>query len=285
MVGEHGRLRILRIGPGGIEFGIGIDEHEQVATAQDELVDRVLRILGKFLRMHEHEHVDVGIDRFDAGRVEVAHVEGLRELLLDRPRIAHLPRLRIEADAHRQARDKGDRRLLRRGQIMDQLGHVVFEEGFLFRLEERNDRLAVGRVGSGQAEEDGLAAGADRHRLQAVGRGPVLVFGERQRVDDLELDVAVRTRRHLLEQLAHARRIGAQLRQVLRALVGIEKIQVDRFVELGKDFLGARRQRVEVVLGEVDAGAAEQHVDDEHEGDEQDDHDDQGAAGESLAIG
>jgi len=39
-----------------------------------------------------------------------------------------------------------------------------------------------------------------------------------------------------------------------------------------------------VVLGQVDARSAEQHVDHEHEGNEQNDQDDQCAASESLAM-
>ena len=138
MISEHCRLRVFRIGTAGIKFGIGIDEDQQVSAAQDKLVDRVLRLIGKLLRMHEHEHADVRIDALDAAGIEITHIEGLRELLLDRPGVTHLPGCRIKADAHRQTRYESDHGLLRCGQVMDQLGHVVFEEGFLVCLEERN---------------------------------------------------------------------------------------------------------------------------------------------------
>ena len=75
------------------------------------------------------------------------------------------------------------------------------------------------------------------------------------------------------------------MRDVLTALVGVEQIQIDWFIELGQDFLGAARQGVQVVLGKIDARATEQHVDDQHETDEQHDQDDQCAAGKSLSIG
>ena len=74
---------------------------------------------------------------------------------------------------------------------MDQLRQVVFEELLALRLEEGDGLQIVGRVGRGEAEIDLLAALIERHALQAESDGAILDRRERQRVELLQLDLAV----------------------------------------------------------------------------------------------
>ena len=234
--------------------------------------------------MHRHQHIDVLVDRLQRGRIDRAHLEQLAPLLVDRPGLAHLPRCRIEPGRERQARKQADHRFLRRLQFMDQLGDVVFKERLLVRLQERNRCLAVGGVGSGEAEEHLVAGGRHRHRLQAEAGCTVLVLGKRQGIDHFEPELAARARSHFLQHLAHAGVVGAQLRQFLGALVRVEQVQADGFLDRAEDVVRPVRQRVEVVLREIGARAAEHHVDQQHHRDEQHGQHDQRRAGKGLAI-
>ena len=289
-VGHHRRLRVVRIGARIVALGERVDEDEQMAAAQNELVDRVLRIVGQVLRLHDNEDVDVLVDRLHRRGGERAHFEQLLELRLDRPGLAHLPGLRVETRAHRQSRDQADGGLLRHRQLVDHLGDVVFEERLLVRVRDRHDRLAVGRVRADDAEKQVGAALPPRQRLQAERRGAVLVFGERQRIDRLHAQLAARARGHLGEHLAHARRVVAQrggvgIRALGCGLVGEVQAQRDRLLDRAEDVLGSLRQGVEVVLGQVEARAAEQRVADQDHGDEQHRQDHECAEAQEFAIG
>ena len=218
--------------------------------------------------MHDDEHADVLVDRLQRRRIQLTHVERLRELLIDGPRIAHRTCLLIEALRDRQAGKQTDDGFLALAQIVDELRDVVFEKRFLVRLQERNDGFAVRRVGAGEAQKNLVALLTGRHRLQAVTRRAIFVFGERQRVDHFELDLPLRAPGHFFQQFAHARGVGAHLRDVLRALVGIEEIQMNRLVDVAEDVFRALRQGIQTALRQIEPRAAEQHVADEQHGHE-----------------
>ncbi len=78
---------------------------------------------------------------------------------------------------------------------------------------------AGGRVGRGEAEEQLLPAGA-LERLDAVCDRAVLILGERPRIDDLEDDVPVGSGDIGVEQGAHPRREGRELRRLLGQRAG-----------------------------------------------------------------
>lgn len=68
--------RIAGLGAGRVGLGHRVHEHQHVAAVQRELVDGVLRRGREALGMHQHEHVDVRVDRLD-GRLQRSHVEQL----------------------------------------------------------------------------------------------------------------------------------------------------------------------------------------------------------------
>ena len=86
---------------------------------------------------------------------------------------------------------------------------------------------------------------------------------------DGELELALRALRHLLQQLAHALRIGAQLRRLGARVLREEEVEVDRLLERADDALRAGRDRVQVALGQVDARAAQHERDEDRQSDEQ----------------
>ncbi len=275
---------IVRIISRRIGFGIRIDEHEQMAASHDELIDGVLHVIAEILRMHDDQDTDVLVDRFHGRGIELADLERLAQLLIDRPRLAHRTRLRIEALRDRQAADQSDDGFLRLIEFVDQLRDVVFEERFLLRVEKWNRRFAVGRIGAGETEEDLVAAAIGRNGGEPERGRAVFVLGERQRIDHFEIDLAAGAAGHLLEQFAHTRRVGADLRQILRAFVGIKVIQMNRLVDVREDVLRTLRQSIQMALREIDARAAEQNVADQQYRNEQHGKNGERAAGEKFLV-
>ena len=87
---------------------------------------------------------------------------------------------------------------------------------------------------AGEAEIDLLALLVERHALQPEGDGAVLDIGEGLRVVDFELDLAVRRRGVLVEQLAHALGIDAVGRDRVAEPGRVVEPQRDRLVDLGR---------------------------------------------------
>ena len=53
---------------GGVRLGIRVDENQRAPAAEHELVDGVASYRRQVLRMHNHQHVDVGVDALQLGR-------------------------------------------------------------------------------------------------------------------------------------------------------------------------------------------------------------------------
>ena len=202
--------------------------------------------------MHHHQHLGV-VRYLAAGLRHVLHVEEL----------AHLGDRLLLGDARHRAAgetdavDQRDHRLAAVAELGDEAGEVVFEERLAVWREHVDGGAAGGRVGGGEAEEQLLAAGA-LERLDAVGDGAVLVFRERPRVDDLEHDVAVRRGGVGVEHGAHAPREGGELRRLLGEPARQEQPKPQRLVEIAEQRAGALGQGIEMLLGQVDAVAAQE---------------------------
>ncbi len=246
---------------------IGVDEHHQLATAQDELIDGVQRRLGQVLRMHQPQHRDVVRDQVEIS-LEGLDVEQLTHLFQNHPRRRRLPRHHVEAAGHGQPGQHTDYRQLGLGQGLHQAAQLVLQVLLLIQSEERNHLGVVQRIGAGQAEVDGITTLLQRDALQAEFGGLVLVFGERFGVDDVQANLAVRLGLVGLEHLLHTLGVGAQRRQILGHLVRIEEVQVDRLVQLTEDLPGAVGDGVELLFGQIQAHAAQAHTGQQVEGDE-----------------
>ena len=59
---------------------MGIDEDQRLAALQHELVDREQGLRREVLRMHHHQHVDIGGNRVDVGAERLDLVELLQLL-------------------------------------------------------------------------------------------------------------------------------------------------------------------------------------------------------------
>ena len=94
---------------------------------------------------------------------------------------------------------------VRRRELVDHRGQVVFEILLAALIEERHDFVAVERVVADEPEIDALAF-LRRRAGQALRHGFVLGRREGRGIDLLEDDAAARERGIFLEQVAHARR-------------------------------------------------------------------------------
>ena len=253
-----------RVAGGPAGFAVRIDVDDRLAALEHELVDRVLHAVGEARRMHHHQRGDVLVDGIARER-EVAHLEALLQLLHHHPGRCRLRAHHVEAAVDLQPGYHADHRLLRRDQAREHLAELVLEELLALGLEERDHLVLAPGIAAGEPEIHLLAAGIERHRLQAELRGLVLGFGEGHRIDHLQPDAPVGAQRVLLEQLAHAPRVAAQRRHVARRLVGEEEVEIDRLLDAVDDLARARGNRVHAVLREVDAQPAEQQVVQRHE--------------------
>ena len=104
-----------------------------------------------------------------------------------------------------------------------------------------------------QQETADLTALADRYGL-------VFFLRERLRFNDGKFDIATRFRGILFQKIPYPVGVIHQLREVGHGLAGHVKIQAYRFVQAGDDVDGARRQREQLVLGQVEPDSGKQVV-------------------------
>ncbi len=187
--GRAGRVRLARLRR--LQFGVRVDEDQRLAALQHKLVDREQRLGCKVLRVHQHQHVDIGGNGVDVDAERLDLVE-LLQLVHDRHRLAR-PALHHgrHVALERQGADQPDDGLFRHREGVDQLGQIVFEKALPLRREKRDHLLVVGRIGRRQAEIDVLALAVERHRLQPERYGAVFDIGKGLRVIAFEADLAV----------------------------------------------------------------------------------------------
>ena len=164
-----------------VEVGVGIDEGDELAAAQHELVERVLGRLADVARVDEQQDVDVLVDRLRR-HGDRLHVEVALQLVGEHPGLGALARHRVEALAqHRQRahqrRSSGRSAMATRAMARDQ---VVLEQPLALRREHR-DRLLAVELAHREAEVE-LLAREQLLRLDAVELRRVLLLGVGLRV-------------------------------------------------------------------------------------------------------
>lgn len=233
--------------------------------------------------MQQHQDVDVFRDVLGIG-LELLQIELPTQLLDQHPRLGLALRADIEATVGRQAAQQAQGRALGVGQGLQQAADVVLEELFLVRR-EKLDRLGVVLlIGTGQAEVHGRPALPQRHGLQAELGGLVLFRGKRQRVDDVQADLAVGLALVDFEQFLDPLGIAAHWHQFLRAAVGKVEIQVERLFQLRENLPGASADGIELVLGQVEPDTGEQQPCHQVEGQEQQGNQQQAGSGIQHAF-
>ena len=161
---------------------------------------------------------------------------------------------------------------------MDQLGDVILEKFLAVRLEARDHRASIGRIGAGQTEIQRIPAAARVERLQTVLGRAVLVLGKRLRIDDAQTDLAAGAGRDLLEKFAHPGRVRQDERRLLGSRFARKiEIQIDRFLDFREHLAGAGTQRVQPVLGQIEAHARQPEIRQHHHAQKQDGQCDQSA--------
>ena len=96
---------------------------------------------------------------------------------------------------------------------MDQLDNVVLEECLFGRIEELDRGVAVSGVRAGETEIKLPARSTHRCAMHAEFRGTIFILGKWLRIDEVQVNLAVRAPRQFLQELAHATAVGLQHRQ------------------------------------------------------------------------
>ena len=236
--------------------------------------------------MDDHQDIDLLLDLIGVG-VDGLDLEQLLQLVdhLPRPSPAHPRQRRAGIAAHGKGRHQPDHRPLGVGEVVYQLGQVVFEEAFAGRREERDGFLIVGAVGPGEAEIDHLSGLIQGDALDAEGHRGVLGVRERRRVGDLEPDLAAGERRIFAEQVAHPGGIFGQPRQLLAETGREIEPERHRLVDLGEDRARPCGDGEQLVAGEVHARALEPRLGQDVDGDEQDEGDEEGCQAQNFRAG
>ena len=138
----------------------------------------------------------------------------------------------------------------------------------LCRIEERDRLVAVGGVGAGQAEVERTRRPHRRAAYAELGSS-ILILGGRLRIDLVQDQLAVGAVGELLQELTHPHAVGVQLRNLRRGLLREEEVEIDRLLDVGKDVVRAGRGRIEVVLRQIQAPAAQRVLEQDGEADEQ----------------
>ena len=145
------------------------------------------------------------------------------------------------------------------GEAVDQPRQFVFQEPFPVWIEYLDHFTVADAVGGGEPEVQRLPD-AEGDRLQAKLCGPVFLLGERQRVDDVQYQVAARRPLQFFQHFANPVGVVAQRCNVCGLGVGKEQVDVDRLDDGGEHVSRARRNGIEIVARQVDAQPGEQRV-------------------------
>ncbi len=187
--------------------------------------------------MHQHQHVDVIGNRLAVLR-QHPHLELLPQLVDDQPGGLH-------AQAHATGKTAVDRRAgedtddqpLGMGELVDELGQVVFEKAFPFRLEEGNG-LAVAIQLADQAEIEVFRTVAERNSLQAEADRVILGLGEGFGIDLLQAELVAGQGDIFVEQTGDPVGVGGQAGSLADRLPAQVELEGHRLVESGEDVAG-----------------------------------------------
>ena len=195
-----------------IEHRERIEKRDELAAAQHELINRVLRRVGDPFRMNQHQHLHL-VGDFVRGHLDRLHRVVVLHLRDECPRL--LPALphphhhrvrRLSVD--RQRAHHADHRLFRRRHARDGAGEIVFQQPLAVGR-EKSERLFLVEHRHAHAEIHALAVGR-RLAFDAVELCRILGVRIRLGIELLDFDVSVRRLPVFAEQVFHALRVAFQ---------------------------------------------------------------------------
>ena len=211
-VGRHIRhhVRVCRIRFCIVPFRQRVNKQHGMAAPEQELIYGKQRLLGEVLGMDDHQYVNVFIDDIGA-RADISYLEELLHDVEDSPPVRDSLRWVAEQG---QPGHHADNPLFRVGEVIDQLGDIVFQRIFPACLKKRDDGFIIRRVDSYQTQIGAIAGCIDGDPVQAAGYGLVFFFRKRLRFNDGQFDFAARFRGILFQQVAYPVGVIHQLREV-----------------------------------------------------------------------
>ncbi len=217
--------------------------------------------------MDDPQDVDIFRDLIDIGG-ERPDLEQLADGVDDRPARAFLIRYGAGA-ADRQRAYQADDFLLGIGEAIEQLRHVVLDDGLSFDGEKLHQLDIVGAVGPDEAEIAEVARFVIGNARQAEGHGAILRRREGRGIEQLQPDTPVREARVSLEQLLDPDEMLRVRRVALSHDLGEEQAQHDRLVDALYDLLRALGHREQLAFGQIELKRLQRHVGQDVDGKQQ----------------
>ena len=189
-----------------------VNQQDQLAAAEHELIHGILRRIRKPLRMRQNHHLDIVFNHLRIER-HIAQSEELPKAIHHRERLAHrglAHHHRARVAIQRQGRHHANHRASRVGKLINQARQIKFQKAFAVRLEEGDVAFVVEKIGTDQAKINLLTRLIHRHALQAESERAVFGFAEGLRVQYFKPQLPARDRDIFIQHCAHAFRIGAK---------------------------------------------------------------------------
>ena len=251
---------------------MGVKEGNQLATAQDELVNGKLRLVRNILRMNDHQHLHVVLNVLRA-HLDALNVEVLLQLINQRPGghalLAHLHHHGVgrRPAKNGQGTHDAERWFFGREHPRNGPGQIILQLPFAVGLEKRNGDPFIGKADR-ETEVVAIAAGQllGFESIQACG-----ILGVRVRLWIVFFDDEIFPGNLFvfLEQVFDFARVAFQEDGFRRGRFALRAIEPDlyRRIEFLEHGLGAGGQGVGFFLGEIHArrGHAQEDVDRDQE--------------------
>ena len=229
---HHARERIVRLLLLAVEEAHRVQQREQLAAAQHELINRELRLLRDVLRMRHDEHLDVVVN-FLGLHWHLPHGVIALEFLNENPRalapagLTHALHHRIgRLPEHRQRSHYANKRFVRADDLADRAGNVVFEQALAFQLQRHGHLLRVET--DHEAKVKVFPHRSRRLAFDAVGLRGFLGIAVGLRINFADANFSAGRVAELFKQIFDLGGVGADLRRHARLALREIETHFDR---------------------------------------------------------
>ena len=246
---------------------LGIDEADELASTQDELIQSINSLVFDAGRMEADDHVDVVVDLVRVHR-HFTHVVVQTKLLHKQPCWLVLTALELRhrvVSAHDwQRTHHANDALAAAADLLHSACDLILQEGLFLRIQERK-RLLLLETLYREPEIEVIAFGIDLHATDVVFAGFVFIFCVRVGRQALKHQLAISGFLELQQEISH--RAGIVLKDGRHHAIFVGSVEADGHrlvaVQVFQNVLSALAKRVEFVFGKVGTNVAEAQAADE----------------------
>ena len=170
---------------------------------------------------------------------------------------------------YRQTADHTDLPFFRIGEVVDQLGKIIFQRGFTLVLEKCNDLLVVNRISAHQAEVRIVSGGIDGNSLQTTGYRMIFGFGERLGFYNIQFDHATGLRCIFPQEISNPVTVVDHGWESVQCFPGKIKVQLHWFIQSRQDVFSTFREGIEFGFRQIQTHSSNTGIDQDDERDRQ----------------